>query len=77
MGYTTGERQKHLIVTLAHYLYEGHEFDWTERAAHADPDCQEGEESHKLIVVTSRRSGRSTRGSSTSVGGERRTGIVL
>ena len=50
MGYTTAERQKHLIVTLAHYLNDGHELDWTERAAHADPDCQEGEESHKLIV---------------------------
>ncbi len=50
MSYTTANRQKHLIVTLAHYLADGHNLDWTELAAHADPECQEGEESHKIIV---------------------------
>ena len=50
MGYTETDRQKHLIVTLAHYLAEGRQLDWTELAAHADPECREGEESHKIIV---------------------------
>jgi hypothetical protein len=39
---------KHLIVTLAHYLADGHQLDWTELAAHADPECQE-EEGRQLV----------------------------
>ena len=50
MGHTQTDRQKQLIVALAHYLADGHQLDWTELAAHADPECAEDEESHKLIV---------------------------
>ncbi len=50
MAYTTAERQKHLIVALPYYLSEGHELDWTEKSWQADPDCSDGEESHKIVV---------------------------
>jgi hypothetical protein len=50
LGYTLPDRQKRLIVTLAHYVHEGHELDWTELSWRADPEVSEGEESHKLIV---------------------------
>ncbi len=50
MSHTLPERQKHLIVALAFYLSEGHALDWTEKSWQADPDCSDGEESHKIVV---------------------------
>ncbi len=68
MGYTQPPRQRLLVKTLAHYLHEGGELDWSELAAHADPDCQEGEESHKIIVRDLEAFGRILTGLKSSLG---------
>jgi hypothetical protein len=43
---TRAEGARRLAITP----HRSRELDWTERASRADPDCQEGEESHKRIV---------------------------